>query len=75
MFIDPPQSILREYERIVEEQASISARLRDLQHLPAESLDGIRVQVQVNVGLLSEVTVAKAAAPRAWGSTVPSFRS
>jgi phosphotransferase system enzyme I (PtsP) len=59
VFIDPPQSILREYERIVGEQASISAKLRDLQHLPAETPDGIGVQVQVNVGLLSEVTVAK----------------
>ncbi len=58
VFIDPPQSIIREYERIIEEEVSISAKLGEFRHLRAETPDGIEVKVQVNLGLRSEVPVA-----------------
>ncbi len=57
VFIDPQPAVVAEYQRLAREQAALSEKLLPLRELPAHTPDGVRVQINVNVGLLSEINV------------------
>lgn len=43
--------------RLLREEAALSERLQHLRDLPAQTPDGVRIQVNVNIGLLSKFNV------------------
>ena len=57
IFVDPQPSVIEEYQRLIREEAALSDRLRHLRDLPAQTLDGVRIEINVNIGLLSEINV------------------
>ncbi len=59
VFIDPEPLVSAEYRRLAREEAAISERLRHLRERPAETPDGIRIHIHVNIGLLSEINVVQ----------------
>ncbi len=58
VYIDPSPAIRKEYRRRLREEAELSAGLRGLRDLPAETLDGEPISMMVNTGLLSDVKSA-----------------
>ncbi|HEX2245918.1 MAG TPA: phosphoenolpyruvate--protein phosphotransferase [Gammaproteobacteria bacterium] len=57
VFIDPQPAVIEEYQRLVREEAALSERLQHLRDLPAETPDGVHIQIHVNIGLLSEISI------------------
>lgn len=55
VYAQPTRAVRREYRRLMREDAQISERLKGLQSLPAETLDGVNVRLYVNTGLISDV--------------------
>jgi phosphotransferase system enzyme I (PtsP) len=58
IFIDPDPNAIREFERLVQEERAVSEMLRQLHDVPAETLDGTKITLNVNIGLLAELNVA-----------------
>jgi phosphotransferase system enzyme I (PtsP) len=56
VFVEPPQPVLDEYRRLAREEEKLSAELRALRDLPAETPDGVRLTLHVNTGLLSDIS-------------------
>lgn len=54
IFIDPTPSVIAEFERVVTAEHERNIELREFRDLPAETLDGVPVSLNVNIGLLSE---------------------
>lgn len=54
VFIDPSPLVIEEFERLVRAEKERTVELRKFRELPAETLDGVRVTLNVNIGLLSE---------------------
>lgn len=54
VFIDPSPIVIEEFERLVRAEKERTVELRKFRELPAETLDGVRVTLNVNIGLLSE---------------------
>ena len=54
VFIDPSPIVIEEFERLVRAEKERTVELRKLRDLPAETLDGVKVKLNVNIGLLSE---------------------
>jgi phosphotransferase system enzyme I (PtsP) len=54
IFIDPTPSVIAEFERLVQAEHERSIELRKFRDLPAQTLDGVPVSLNVNIGLLSE---------------------
>jgi phosphotransferase system enzyme I (PtsI) len=52
--VRPSASTLKRYERELEKEKSLWRKLARLSHLPAETLDGRRVQVEANIELPTE---------------------
>jgi phosphotransferase system enzyme I (PtsP) len=55
-YIDPNQSVLSEYETYLKEEAEIEQDLLSLKNEAAATLDGSRVTLQVNSGLMADHT-------------------
>lgn len=49
VIIDPDQETLASYEQQLEKRRTLSARLAELRHLPAETADGVRVLLGANI--------------------------
>lgn len=58
-YVNPGNEIIREYERLEREYIAFNRELEDLKDSPAETLDGHRVSLYANVGLLSDVAFAQ----------------
>ncbi len=58
IYVDPSQAVRREYRRVLREEAELSAELRALKDLPAETPDGHRVRLLANTGLMSDINTA-----------------
>jgi phosphotransferase system, enzyme I, PtsP len=58
-YVNPGNEIIREYERLEREYIAFNRELEDLKASPAETLDGHRVSLYANVGLLSDVAFAQ----------------
>ena len=53
--IRPGGALRDELMRLAREEAELSAELAELKHVPAETPDGVRVSLLVNIGLLSDM--------------------
>lgn len=58
-YVNPGNEIIREYERLEREYIAFNRELEDLKVSPGETLDGHRVSLYANVGLLSDVAFAQ----------------
>jgi phosphotransferase system enzyme I (PtsP) len=58
VYVNPNQEVTREYNRLETEYRELNRELQALKDLPAESLDGHRVALYANIGLLSDVAFA-----------------
>lgn len=59
IYVQPTGAVLTEFRRLVGEEVRMSAGLKELQELPAETTDGHRVPLYVNTGLLSDISPAR----------------
>ena len=58
-YVNPGHEIVREYDRLEREYVALNRELEGLKDSPAETLDGHRVSLYANVGLLSDVAFAQ----------------
>jgi phosphotransferase system enzyme I (PtsP) len=59
--ISPSQSLRTEFERIIQEEKKIDAKLDEINDLPAETKDGHRIGLLVNTGLGADISISLAA--------------
>lgn len=57
--VNPSAEVIREYDRLERDYAELNRELGELRNLPAETIDGHRVSLYANVGLLSDVAFAQ----------------
>jgi phosphotransferase system enzyme I (PtsP) len=55
IYVSPSQAVREEYRRLIGEERELTAELEELRDLPAVTLDGIRVPLFANAGLISDV--------------------
>ncbi|MEK6747805.1 MAG: phosphoenolpyruvate--protein phosphotransferase [Pseudomonadota bacterium] len=55
LFVRPSAALLREYKRLRKEESSLTADLVNLKDQPAVTLDGYRLPMYANTGLLADV--------------------
>jgi len=58
VYVNPNHEIIREYDRLELDYLKLNRELDGLKNLPAETLDGHRVSLYANIGLLSDVALA-----------------
>lgn len=58
VYINPSQEVVSEYDRLERGYLAFNRELEGLRDLPAETLDGHRVSLYANVGLLSDIAFA-----------------
>ena len=58
IYVNPGHEVIREYDRLERDYADLNRELEELKDLPAETLDGHRVSLYANVGLLNDVAFA-----------------
>lgn len=58
LYVNPKQEIAREYDRLESDYAALNRELSELKDEPAETLDGHRVSLYANIGLLSDIAFA-----------------
>lgn len=56
VFVSPSKKIIKEFQRLIDEEAALSDELMELRDLPAKTEDGIEISLLVNSGLLSDIT-------------------
>lgn len=54
--INPPQALLAEYKRMIDQETRVMRDLQRLRDMPAETLDNVRIQLLTNTGLLADAT-------------------
>ncbi len=59
VYINPGVEVVREYERLDREYRAFNRGLEESHNLPAETRDGVRVELGANIGLLSDITFAQ----------------
>lgn len=55
IYVTPPPAVRAEYLRLVAEEREVVAGLEELRDLPAVTVDGIRIPLYANAGLISDV--------------------
>jgi phosphotransferase system enzyme I (PtsP) len=60
VFIDPPPAVVGEFSRLIGAERELSSELRKFRDLTAETPDGTRITLNVNIGLLAEAGVLNA---------------
>ena len=58
IYVNPGHEVIREYDRLERDYAELNRELEELKDLPAETIDGHRVALYANVGLLNDVAFA-----------------
>ena len=58
IYIQPPRTALDAFERRIAERQAASQRLGALRDLPTETLDGVRLPLHANIGLVSDLEAA-----------------
>lgn len=58
IYIRPSRAVADTFQQHISEAEALAARLRSLRNLPAETPDGIRLSLHVNVGLIAELIPA-----------------
>ena len=56
ILVAPSAPLLKEFERLVGEEAELSASLKDMQPLRSDTLDGVHVPLHINAGLLADIS-------------------
>ncbi|MDH5735849.1 MAG: phosphoenolpyruvate--protein phosphotransferase [Gammaproteobacteria bacterium] len=56
IFVKPTKAILDEFNRLISEEQSLQAELKELINKPSETLDGIHIPLYVNTGLLADIS-------------------
>lgn len=56
IYIKPSQIILDEYQRLMQEEATLDDELKTLIDKPAVTLDGVNIPLHVNTGLLEDIS-------------------
>lgn len=56
VFISPSEKIIREFKKLIDQEAALSVELMELRDLPAKTKDGIKISLLANSGLLSDIT-------------------
>ncbi|MCW9006073.1 MAG: phosphoenolpyruvate--protein phosphotransferase, partial [Gammaproteobacteria bacterium] len=56
VYVKPTSAMMDEFQRLIREEKSLDIRLNELIDKPSETLDGIRIPLHVNTGLLSDIT-------------------
>ena len=56
VYISPPKHVRLEFERLAKDEAILSAELVNLRDQPALTLDGKRIPLYANTGLISDIT-------------------
>ena len=59
VYLNPGTEVVREYNRLNREYRAFNRDLQDVHDLPAETRDGVRINMGANVGLLSDTAFAK----------------
>jgi len=60
IYINPGQKVRTEYERLSSDFSLKQKELEEIRDLPAETTDGFRVRLRANIGLLSDIRIARA---------------
>nr|MBS0020142.1 phosphoenolpyruvate--protein phosphotransferase [Gammaproteobacteria bacterium] len=60
IYIRPSPAVRNEFKRLAKEERKLSAGLGKLRSLPAETLDGARITLHANAGLLSDIALSLA---------------
>jgi phosphotransferase system enzyme I (PtsP) len=58
LYVHPPARVVEEYRRLEEDRSRELNRLEEFRNLPAETSDGVRINLRANIGLVSDVAVA-----------------
>lgn len=58
LYLEPSKATQYEYWRLAKADKTIAAELKPLRHLPAETIDGVKLGLHVNAGLISDVPAA-----------------
>lgn len=58
VYINPSQEVIREYDRLERDYAALNRELEELKDEPAETIDGHRISLYANIGLLSDIAFA-----------------
>src|SRR5262249_36280041 len=58
VYVNPGQGRPGEYDRLVRDYAALNRQLEELKDEPAETIDGHRVSLYANIGLLSDIAFA-----------------
>ncbi|HEX7036765.1 MAG TPA: phosphoenolpyruvate--protein phosphotransferase [Pseudomonadales bacterium] len=56
VFLNPSAKLARSYETLIREEREFAIELEDLKELPSVTLDGIRVELWVNIGLTGDIS-------------------
>ncbi len=59
LYINPPPSIRKEYRRLMADQNREQSRLEEFRDRPAQTADGTRITLRANIGLISDIDVAR----------------
>jgi phosphotransferase system enzyme I (PtsP) len=55
IYLSPSRAVRKEYQRLASEEAELTAGLEELRDEPAETVDGYRVPLYANTGLISDL--------------------
>src|SRR5918994_1605616 len=58
LYVNPNPEVAREYDRLERDYAALNRELQELKDEPAETIDGHRVSLYANIGLLSDIAFA-----------------
>ncbi len=53
--VNPPEPVLSAYQRLLEQAKSLDMDLSVLKQMPSETLDGVRIALHSNTGLLADI--------------------
>jgi phosphotransferase system enzyme I (PtsP) len=59
LYVNPARKIVEEYRRLEEDCSRELHRLEEFRDLPAQTRDGVRIVLRANIGLVSDVEVAR----------------
>lgn len=61
VYVSPSQSLRVEFERLIQEEQKLDAKLEEIRDLPAVTKDGHRIGLMVNTGLGADISISLSA--------------
>ncbi|EKD70078.1 MAG: hypothetical protein ACD_46C00650G0006 [uncultured bacterium] len=61
IYVSPTPSLRAEFEKLIQEEHKLDARLEEIRDLPALTMDGHQINLMVNTGLGADISLALAA--------------